>query len=81
MSNVRVGVQTGNFYLANPGTTASIRQQHLGDRRGIYYNLDYSSASPFTVGGNTITAVADKSITQWYGILIFVPARQCLRLL
>ena len=71
MSDVRVGVQTGNFYLANPFTTASISNNVISATAvGIYYNLYDSPATPFTVVVNTITAVADPSITQWDGILI-----------
>ena len=71
MSNVRVGVQTGNFDLADPGVTASISDNSISATAvGIYYNLYYASATPFTVDGNTITAVADPSITQWDGMLI-----------
>ena len=71
MSNVRVGVQTGNFNLANPGTTASLSDNRIAAAAiGIYYNLHDSQATPFAVNGNTITAVADASIAQWDGILI-----------
>jgi len=74
MNTVRVGVQTGNFSNANPGGagTASIADNQIAAvRRGIYYNLHYSNASPFTVMGNSITAVEDAtSGTKWDGIMI-----------
>jgi hypothetical protein len=74
MDTVRVGVQTGNFYNANPGgagTAAISDNQITAVRRGIFYNLHYSSASPFTVAGNHISAVVDAtSGTKWDGILI-----------
>ncbi|HRD82868.1 MAG TPA: HYR domain-containing protein [Saprospiraceae bacterium] len=74
MTNVRLGVQTGNFYLANPGTSTS--QVISGNtisarRRGIFHNLFYSSASPYTLSNNTITGIADANETAvWDGILL-----------
>ncbi len=76
MDTVRVGVQTGNFSQANPGgaDTAVISDNSIAAvRRGIYYNLHYSSASPFTVEGNDITAVDDPTAPAnalWIGIFI-----------
>ena len=76
IDQVRVGVQTGNFYAANPGGdgTATISDNTISAvRRGIYYNLHYSDASPFTVDGNTITGIDDPTAPAtavWYGILI-----------
>lgn len=74
MTNVRLGVQTGNFSQANPG--ASSFQVIAGNtvsarRRGIFHNLFYSTASPYTLNGNTITGVADVNETaSWDGILL-----------
>ncbi len=71
---VRVGVQTGNYYLANPGGagTAVINHNSLeAVRHGIFYNLHYGSASPFLVNNNTITAFEDStSGPLWDGIFI-----------
>ena len=74
MTNVRIGVQTGNFYVANPGAasfqnisnnTMSVR------RRGIFHNLFYSNASAYTLNNNNITGVADANeTTAWNGILL-----------
>ncbi len=74
MTNVRIGVQTGNFYAANPG--AATYQAISGNtisarRRGIFHNLSYTAASPYTVSGNTITGVAHVSETAaWDAILV-----------
>jgi nitrous oxidase accessory protein NosD len=58
ITRVRVGVQTGNFYSANTGTTASISNNDIqSERRGIFHNLAYGSASSFTLNGNDITTV------------------------
>ncbi|MFO0789325.1 MAG: right-handed parallel beta-helix repeat-containing protein [Pirellulales bacterium] len=74
ITGVRVGVQTGNFSQANPGTTASISGNEISAMRtGIFYNLHYSSASPFTVANNVITATNDPSApvnARWFGMLI-----------
>lgn len=73
ITNARVGIQTGNFYTANPG---AVTYQNISNntisarRRGIFHNLYYSNASPFTVSNNTITGVADVNETLWDGILV-----------
>ena len=73
ISNVRIGVQTGNFSQANPGTAAS--QVISGNtisarRRGIFHNLFYGSASPITISNNAITGVVNVNETIWDGILL-----------
>jgi hypothetical protein len=74
MANVRIGIQTGNFWKANPGDAAY--QVISGNtiearRRGIFHNLAYSAASPFTVSNNTITGLANANETSyWDGMLI-----------
>jgi len=73
MTNVRIGLQTGNFSAANPGLPAS--QIISGNtmsvrRRGIFHNLAYSAASPLTLSGNTITGVVHASESVWDGILL-----------
>ncbi len=55
--NVRKGVQTNNFYRANTGTTGSIKNNDFTTwRMGLYHNLHYSEASPFTISDNTFRA-------------------------
>lgn len=71
MTGVRTGVQTGNYYNANPGTTGSISNNQIGVwRLGIFHNLAYGSASPFTISGNTITAETYPGATKWNGLLL-----------
>ncbi len=56
MEAVRVGVQTGNFYQADPGNSRSISANTLQTQRiALWHNLTYSNASPFDVTGNTVT--------------------------
>ncbi|HEX5626046.1 MAG TPA: right-handed parallel beta-helix repeat-containing protein, partial [Saprospiraceae bacterium] len=56
MTRVRIGVQTGNFYLANTGSTQSISDNTIeSSRLGLFYNLMYGSASSFTVQNNVFT--------------------------
>lgn len=72
ITNVRLGVQTGNFYLANPGTSASqvISGNSIEARRvGIFHNLHYSAASPITLSGNSITGLANPNETGVRGML------------
>ncbi|MEO6189094.1 MAG: T9SS type A sorting domain-containing protein, partial [Saprospiraceae bacterium] len=71
MNNVRIGVQTGNFFGSNPGTSSYqiITNNLIQTRRlGIFHNLFYSSASPFTLSGNTITGLLNVNETKWDGI-------------
>ncbi len=71
MSNVRIGVQTGNFSQANPGAVVSISGNTISARRrGIFHNLFYGAASPYTVSNNIITGVVNANEVVWDGILI-----------
>ena len=76
IENARVGVQTGAFYLANPGAlgTASISGNQISAyRSGIFYNGVQANATPFTVDSNQITAAIDPSshsTARWTGVLI-----------
>jgi nitrous oxidase accessory protein NosD len=73
LQNVRLGIQTGNFSRANIGDDDF---QYIGEntintrRRGIFYNLHYGPASPFTLNANVITGVENTNETKWSGILI-----------
>lgn len=74
MTNVRLGVQTGNFHRQNPG--AATYQVIDGNtiqarKRGIFYNLHTGNPSALTLSNNTITALADvNEVTNWDGILL-----------
>lgn len=73
MTNVRIGIQTGNFFQANPG--GSTYQLLDGNtiqarRRGIFHNLHYATASPLTLINNSITGLSDANETNWDGILL-----------
>jgi VCBS repeat-containing protein len=74
MTNLRIGVQTGNFHLANPleGTTFQFIANNTMSvrRRGIFHNLFYGAASPLTLSENIITGVANANESVWDGILI-----------
>ncbi|RMG55712.1 MAG: hypothetical protein D6722_27510, partial [Bacteroidetes bacterium] len=73
MTNVRIGIQTGNFSDPNPGgaTYQVISDNEMSvRRRGIFHNLFYSSASAYSLINNTITGIADANETVWDGILL-----------
>ncbi len=74
ITDVRVGVQTGNYDNANPGATGSISDNDISARlRGIFYNLHRTNASPFAVNNNSITGVDDPDLPVdriWFGMLI-----------
>ncbi|MCX9089542.1 MAG: right-handed parallel beta-helix repeat-containing protein, partial [Candidatus Methanoperedens sp.] len=59
LNNVRVGIQTGNYHKAIlSGGVAKIENNTLNaNRLGIFYNLHYTNASPFSIKNNTITIV------------------------
>ena len=73
MTDVRVGIQTGNFHDPNPGTSASqaISGNQIAARRlGIFHNLFTGNSDPITVSNNTITAVDEAQESAWIGILL-----------
>lgn len=72
MIGVRVGIQTGNYYQANPGPTAAIISGNLVSswRRGVFYNLHYANASPFTLTNNVFTAEDRGDVSLWDGVLV-----------
>lgn len=73
MENVRIGVQTGNYSRANTGDAAFqvIADNEIEARRiGIFHNLHYNLASPYTISGNTITGLADVNETLVRGMLL-----------
>ncbi|MEP7197708.1 MAG: right-handed parallel beta-helix repeat-containing protein, partial [Saprospiraceae bacterium] len=72
ITNVRVGLQTGNFYLANPGALNNqlIENNSISARRrGIFHNLAYGTASEIKLNDNIISGISDVNETVWDGIL------------
>ncbi len=73
MTNVRLGVQTGNFSRANTGaaTYQVIDGNSMQVRRvGIFHNLHYGPTSPYTLSNNTITGLANVNEVGVRGILL-----------
>ena len=76
ITDVNVGVQTGNFSNADPGdpaSTALISTNAISTYGvGVFFNLMYDATSTFTVENNTITAVNDTTDggSDWTGFLI-----------
>ncbi len=71
MTRVRVGVQTGNFYLADTGTSHNISNNIISaTKRGIFYNQVYGSASSFTISTNSIQAINEAGAGRWDGIML-----------
>lgn len=69
--NVRVGIQTGNYYRVNVGSTGQISHNELNVwRLGIFHNLWYSNASVIPVANNTINAIDKAGSPTWNGMLI-----------
>ena len=70
-NEVRTGIQTGNFFNANPGTTGRIANNTINAWRvGIFHNLWYSNASSISVDHNSITAIPHAGVTRWTGMLL-----------
>ena len=64
-TRTRVGIQTGNFYNADPGTTHNISNNNIeSGRLGLFYNLHYSNASAFTIANNTFSTIPG-AINNW----------------
>ncbi|MGA1440669.1 MAG: hypothetical protein ACO4CU_12675, partial [Ilumatobacteraceae bacterium] len=71
VTNARYGVFFGSCRIANTsdaayrvvsGNTLAVRQW------GMWFNL--YRATPYTVSNNTITAVAEASRTEWFGVML-----------
>lgn len=73
MTNLRLGVQTGNNSQANPGTATyqNISNNTIQIRSvGVFHNLHYNAASPITIANNTITGLANANETFVNGLLL-----------
>ncbi|MCO6464232.1 MAG: HYR domain-containing protein [Saprospiraceae bacterium] len=73
IEDVRVGIQTGNFWQANPGGPDYQKIENntiQARRRGIFHNLFYSNGSTYTLSDNTITGLNNANETLWDGMLI-----------
>jgi hypothetical protein len=73
MTNVRLGIQTGNFWQANPGSSAFqiISNNSIQSRRvGIFHNLHYSNASALNISSNNFTTLDHSSESGWRGALL-----------
>jgi hypothetical protein len=71
LENVRVGIQTGNYWQANPGSTGQISNNEINAwRLGIFHNLWYSAASIISVSNNTINAIDHATSLTWNGMLV-----------
>ncbi len=71
MDQVRLGVQTWNYNQFNPGPSASIVGNTISSASvGVYHNLQYQSASAFTIANNTISSYDEATSGFWRGILI-----------
>lgn len=69
-TDVRVGIQTGNYFQNNPGTTGNISNNEIHAwRAGIFHNLWYSNASTVPVTNNTISVIDSTGTPRWMGIL------------
>ncbi|RYE88016.1 MAG: hypothetical protein EOP19_02640, partial [Hyphomicrobiales bacterium] len=68
--DARVGIQTGNFYSANPGAAAEISGNIIAtDRVGIFHNLVYANAGEFTISDNMVTELAGAGFTRGYLVM------------
>jgi hypothetical protein len=71
MTNVVVGVQTGNFSQSDPGTTQSIDDNRISANAvGVFFNLMYDQTSTFSVSNNAICFAYVTNSPEWDGMLI-----------
>ena len=71
MTDVRVGIQTGNFEQPNPGSTQSLTRNTIhSTKKGIFHNLHYSGASPLSISNNTISVQNEAGAARWDGIMV-----------
>jgi hypothetical protein len=76
LSNVHTGIQTGNNYLPSGTFVPSISNNIVSATvKGIYDNLEYESASPFTVSDNTITQ-DNGSVSPAYNVGLLIQSMQ-----
>jgi len=56
MTAVRLGIQTGNFYQADPANNHTFTGNSIqSQRRGLFFNLHYANAATFAVTNNNFT--------------------------
>ncbi|WP_276258507.1 SipW-dependent-type signal peptide-containing protein [Haloglomus litoreum] len=62
MRDVRIGIQTNTYYNANSGGAALIEDNDIeSSRLGIWHNLHFSNASPFTIQDNLLSSTTGSS--------------------
>jgi hypothetical protein len=69
MTRVWTGVHTNNFYQAGPATWSVAGNTIHSYAAGIWYNLQYQSATPLTMSGNQITAETG-AVANNFGVLM-----------
>src|SRR5262249_37873769 len=73
---VRTGIQTGNNSLSAGTFAPSISNNSVSASvKGIYFNLQYQSASTFTVSNNTTTQ-ADPTVSPAYNVGLLIQSIQ-----
>jgi hypothetical protein len=76
LTKVRTGIQTGNNYHSAgtfaPSISSNIVSAYV---KGVYFNLQYESASSFTVSNNTITQ-ADGTVSPAYNVGLLIQSIQ-----
>jgi hypothetical protein len=76
LTKVRTGIQTGNNYLPSGTFAPSISSNHVSAYvKGVYFNLQYESASTFTVSNNTITQ-GDATVSPAYNVGLLIQSIQ-----
>ncbi len=73
---MRTGIQTGNNYLSAGTYVPSISNNSVSAYvKGVYLNLQYNSASAFTISDDTITQ-ADSTVSPAYNVGLLVQSIQ-----
>jgi hypothetical protein len=76
ITNVRTGIQTGNNFLPAGTFSPSISSNNVSATvKGVDFNLQYQSASPFTISDNTITQY-NGSVSPAYNVGLLIQSIQ-----
>jgi uncharacterized repeat protein (TIGR01451 family) len=76
ITKVRTGIQTGNNAYSAGAYAPSISGNTVSAYvKGIYFNLQYDAATPFTISNNTITQ-ADSTVSPTYNVGLLIQSIQ-----
>jgi hypothetical protein len=71
-TSVGIGIQTGNFNLADAGSSHTFSGNSITSSIvGVFHNLHYQSATPFVIQNNTLATIAGANGEDNVGIVLW----------